>query len=184
MPFSIDNNTVVFIDNNAFDAYSNLRKYSTLTDKTQSLLLGKNGTVSLASIIKNYNNYYDTYVQPLNNKVKNDTRFCFYEGDTFKKYLNYIQKQAKENKADLNGVNIVFGVYDNDPALGEYANHQTLFFSPSVINGKSVFSLSQQDNFSFNFETDIIEFLPTKSDNLVSSSLSNELSGTPPFGIE
>lgn len=183
MPFSIDNNKVIFIDDNAFDAYSNLADYNALTDVAQSLLLSIDGNVSLATAIKNYNSYYDLYVEPLSNMVKNDSRFCFYEGNLFRNYLNYIKKQAKENKVDLNGVNIVYGVYDNSPALGEYANHQTLFLTPSITNGKSVFSLTKEAGFSFDFETNIIELSSLKSEDISSSSLSNEMGSSPPIGI-
>ncbi|WP_299256068.1 hypothetical protein [uncultured Aquimarina sp.] len=189
MPFSINNNQITFLDNNAFDKYSNITDLNSLTDKSQSLLLSTNGYISSAQTIEMYNNYYDTKVAPLYNVVANDSRICFYTKETFKNYITYIKRQAVDNNISLSGFNIVFGVYGDNPTLGrEFANHQTLFFAPTKTDTKSndnkSYNFNGESIINIDFSQNILEKIISKLDNVESSSLANEIAGAPPMGIE
>jgi len=185
MPFSIDNNTITFLDNTAFDKYSNVTDLTALTNTNQSLLLSTNGYISSADAIITYNTYYDTKVAPFSDIVKNDTRICYYKKGIFAEYIDFLKKQASINNITISGLNIVFGVYNNDVSLGEYANHQTLFLAPTALEAKS----NTNESYSFNGKQTLkLDFNKHTFDKIIEkgntgqSSTTNELSGTPPLG--
>lgn len=187
MPFSIDNNKVIFLDNNAFDKYSDLTIVDSLTDTEKSLVLNTNGYISVAKAIEMYNNYYDTEIISISTIVENDSRISFYRKGIFENYLNYIKNQAAEHNISISGLNLVFGAYGDNPTLGkEFANHQTLFFAPTQSdskNGNNVsYSLNGNEKVEINFNLKTLERIDSKNNNYEASSFANELAGSPPMG--
>ncbi|WP_024772284.1 hypothetical protein [Aquimarina macrocephali] len=184
--FTIENDKVKFLYENPFDDYSS----SIGSDnKVQSLILSNGGYISSKDAIVMYNNYYDKKVAPIEHIVEKDTRVCFYKQGIFENYLSYIKQQANNKGVNLNGVNLVFGVYDNSASLGEYANHQTLFFAPTIVsktknNTTISYTFNGNDMVSLDFNQNILSKIVAKSSNIASSSLANELNGSPPRGFE
>lgn len=179
--FSIDNGQITFLHGKTTDNHSTVAGTS---NTNESLLLSSNGFISSTDAIKMYNNYYDTKLVPISHLVANDSRICFYEKGVFTEYLEYIKKQATENKIALSGINIAFGVYDNDPSLGEYANHQTLFFTPTSSstksNTKQSYSIHGNQSIEINFNQNTFNKIYDKSNEPNESSVANELAGSPP----
>ncbi len=188
--FSIDNDKITFLHANPFDDYAKITNEVKLANTDQSLILSSKGYISSAKAINMYNTYYDTKVKPLSDVIKNDTRICFYKKGVFKNYLDYIKQQAVNNKINLSGLNMVFGVYGKDSSFGAYANHQTLFFAPTFSEAKSgnnntSYTLGADDEIiilDFN-KTNLEKTFSTRND-LQSTSLANELNGSPPRGDE
>jgi len=183
--FSFDNNELTYIYGDTFANYSSTTDTSNLTSTEESLILGANAYISSAEGIKMYNNYYDSKTKPIAHIIEKDTRVCMYEKGLFKDYLNYIKQQALNNKVNISGINIVFGVYGDNPTLGkDFANHQTLFFAPTELKNKNNFKTSYSFDgkkiIELDFNKNTLEKTFSKDNNIESSSIANELHGSPP----
>ena len=126
--FSLDNGKVTYLHRFAGEDYSTIKEYTGLHSLDESLLLSNEGYISSATAVQWYNNYFDTVTGPFTAVLKGDTRFVWYEKGEFEEYLSYV----KENSSNSVGINVIFGVKDNNELEGIYANRITLFFAPDT----------------------------------------------------
>ncbi|MGH1387655.1 hypothetical protein [Kordia sp.] len=127
----------------------------------ENLVLSTNGYVSFNEAVAMFNNYQSQYIQPFAKKVTKDyyTKAVWYSLDEFKGYFNYLKKKSAQYNLAITGVDVFFGVYNNDPSLELKSNAQTVFLAAStkqqtIVNvaGKSLQSLKQEDFFAKNEE--------------------------------
>jgi len=98
-------------------------------------------------------NLYSRRVRTINKEVGKDkkgkqfnaTRSLFYDLGELENYIAYIKKQSKTAKVTPSGIRIYFAVYPDDHVRDknntDYANRQTLFFSPTVeqvVDGNTI----------------------------------------------
>ncbi|QKX05099.1 hypothetical protein HN014_09265 [Aquimarina sp. TRL1] len=182
--FTIEQQQLRFLHTDPYDNYSLIASPDTETET--SLVLGTSGLVSTAETVAQYNRYYDTKVVPIADQVPHDTRICFYKKGIFSAYLDYLQQQAADNQITLDGVQVVFGVYDNTPEMGAMANHQTLFFAPTETGGKNKqtisYSIIESTKVILDFSQNTLSVPSHKTGDNQSSSIMNELNGSPPRG--
>ncbi len=185
--FSIDNDKITFLHASPFDNHAKINNEAKSATTNQSLILSSDGYISSAKAVTMYNNYYDSKLKPLTDVIENDTRICFYEKGVFKNYLTYIKQQAANNNINVSGINMVFGVYGKDASFGAYANHQTLFFAPTTSeaksqNNNSSYTLVDNKIIILDFSQTHLEKIVSKFNGLGSTSIANEVTGTPPMG--
>lgn len=143
--FSFDNGALSFIHRFPGENYSSITNFENKHSLEESLLLAPTGLISTADAITLYNNYYTFKTGPFTPIMPFDTRFIHYEKGEFEGFISYL----KYHKDDITGVNAIFGAKDDIPSEGLYANHTTLFFSPTHENTKMK-SLSCLDNLDCN----------------------------------
>ena len=106
--------------------------------------LKENHIISLNKAVKQYDKYSKQRVGILKDTLKkkykddkfSDTRTVWFDVETIRAYLAYIDKHAK----DAEGFQFYFGV-NSDKAIGESKNHQTFFVAPTiknVVDGKTI----------------------------------------------
>lgn len=168
--FSFENGKIIYLHRFAGEDYSTITDFTELQSTEESLILSNKGTISSAKAIQLYNNYYDVVTGPFNNIVDSDTRFVWYEKGEFEGYLTYL----KENCNDPSGVNIIFGVNNNNKAEGIYANRLTLFFAPTTsFENENIYDLNKN----------IWEYPETESNvSPMTCYFNRGSSGPPPYG--
>ena len=109
--------------------------------------------------VTQFNNYQTQYIQPFAKKVTKEyyTKAVWYSLNEFKEYFKYLKKKSTQYNLAITGVDVFFGVYDNDSSLALKSNAQTLSLMAStqkqaIVNvaEKSLYSLSQEDFFAKN----------------------------------
>jgi len=125
----------------------------------ENLVLSPNGYVSFNEAVTQFNNYQTQYILPFAKKVTKDyyTKAVWYSLNEFKEYFQYLKKKSTQYNLAIAGVDVFFGVYDNDSSLELKSNAQTLSLMAStqkqaIVNvaEKSLYSLSQEDFFAKN----------------------------------
>ncbi|AIY11792.1 hypothetical protein [Cellulophaga baltica] len=187
--FSLDNDEITFLHDNLMDKHMELKNPESFTSLKQSLILSSAGYLSSLEAINQYNNYYDHKLIALKEVIEYDTRICYYEKGVFENYLNYLNLKSEANTTKINGVNVVFSVYDDTSEYGIYANHQTIFFAPttdmdtdnlssknSITSFNSVYSLDFNND---SFETK--NFNSTQKEDEDSLILNKNNMGPPPY---
>ncbi|MCH2196668.1 hypothetical protein [Kordia sp.] len=120
----------------------------------ENLVLSPNGYVSFNEAVTQFNNYQTQYIQPFAKKVTKEyyTKAVWYSLNEFKEYFQYLKKKSTQYNLAITGVDVFFGVYDNDSSLALKSNAQTVFLTAStqkqsIVNstGKSLQSLSQEE---------------------------------------
>jgi len=164
--FSFDNGEITYIHRFAGEDYSTVTELDDLQSVEQSLLLSNSGYLSSAKAITLYNNYFDTVMKPFSDIVDSDTRYVWYDKGEFEGYILYLKKMYN----NLNGVNVIFGVKNNDEAEGIYANHLTLFFAPTISQCKDI----------QNFNEDLWEYPISKINSSSTTCFFNRGHGGPP----
>jgi len=107
-------------------------------------VLKKNHIITLNKAVKQYDKYSkqrvgllkDTLKKKYKDKKFSDTRTVWFDVETIRTYLAYIDKHAK----DAEGFQFYFGV-NSDKDSGDKKNHQTFFVAPTiknVIDGKTI----------------------------------------------
>ncbi|MEM6718772.1 MAG: hypothetical protein AAF611_05645 [Bacteroidota bacterium] len=93
------------------------------------------GIISIAEAVRLHETYAGERYQAANQLVdKNflDTQFVWFEYDRIKQYIGYLEAVEQKNTSNppISGIRVYFGAHDanND----EYANQQTVFFTPTV----------------------------------------------------
>ena len=129
--FSFDNGHVTYIHRFAGEKYSTVKDLHTLQSVEQSLVLGDSGKISTAKTITLYKNYHDAINAPFSDVVESDTRFVYYDKGEFEAYIDYLSNQSIDHGIKISGLNVIFGVKNNNASEGIYANHLTLFFAPT-----------------------------------------------------
>ncbi|KAB8151876.1 hypothetical protein EZY14_016945 [Kordia sp. TARA_039_SRF] len=128
----------------------------------ENLILSPNGYVSFNEAVTQFNNYQSQYIQPFAKKVTKDyyTKAVWYSLEEFKEYFSYLKKKSSQYNLAITGVDVFFGVYDNDSSLELKSNAQTLFLSASttqqtIVNteGKPLQHLSKEDLLSKNYDS-------------------------------
>lgn len=137
------------------------------------------------------------------------TRSLFYDLDSLKNYLAYINRISKKAGVEPTGLRFYFGVYADNYVRGNsraYAKRQTFFIAPTlpkkVGDTKRQVGYTISDDFKVEFLTDKIDLdsrtgsLQNKTklqeaglfnfsitiDDELNSTIGNEYSGTPPRG--
>lgn len=97
--------------------------------------------VPLDSAFNMYNTYSKTRsgilkdtLQKLYGEKFYDTRTVWFDIETLKEYIKYVEQKSRENNIDPQGFKICFGTYSNDKNLGDVANHQNVFLVPTTEN--------------------------------------------------
>jgi hypothetical protein len=130
-------------------------KLQSISQNDENLILSPNGYVSFNEATVAFNTYQTNYIQPFAKKVTKDyyTKAVWYSLEEFKGYFDYLQKKSKDHNLAITGVDVFFGVYNNDASLELKSNAQTLFMTASsqqqsIINIERI-SLKQftQDGF-------------------------------------
>ncbi|UOY05449.1 hypothetical protein L0P88_16015 [Muricauda sp. SCSIO 64092] len=176
--FSFDNGEITYLHRFAGENYSTETKLDRLQSPDQSLVLSSSGHISSARAIQLYNNYYDFVTGPFSETVEFDTRFVWYEKGEYEKYLTYLKTQSKEYDQELTGVNVIFASIDNSPLEGEYSNHLTLFFAPTIENNTTLLNLKSNERLDLTKET--WKFINSKNDFSQTSSMFNYGNSGPP----
>jgi len=86
-----------------------------------------------------YDNYTDKRIEITKDTLQSlygskfyDTRTVWFDIETLKEYIKYVEERSKENKIKPEGFKICFGAYSNNDSLGNKANHQNVFFVPTA----------------------------------------------------
>ncbi|WP_046745310.1 hypothetical protein [Kordia zhangzhouensis] len=123
----------------------------------ENLILSTTGYLSYNQATEMFNNYQTQYIQPFAKKVTKEyyTKAVWYSLDEFKGYINYLKKKSNQHNLAITGVDVFFGVYNNDPSLELKSNAQTVFMAASTqqhtivsTTGKSLQSITT-DEFIF-----------------------------------
>ena len=176
--FSIDHGEITYLHRFAGEDHSTITDFTQLQSKEESLILSNNGPISSAEAIQLYNNYYDFVTGPFSETVEFDTRFVWYEKGEYEEYLTYLKTQSKEYNQELTGVNVIFASIDNSPLEGEYSNHLTLFFAPTIENNTTLLNLKSKERLDLTKET--WKFINSKNDFSQTSSMFNYGNSGPP----
>lgn len=138
-------------------------KPQTNSQNDENLVLSPNGYVSFNEAVLLFNNYQTQYIQPFAKKVTKEyyTKAVWYSLDEFKGYINYLKKKSDKHKLAITGIDVFFGVYNNDARLELKSNAQTVFLTAStqqqaIVNAsrKSLLSLTQEGFFAKENEND------------------------------
>ncbi|WP_430408622.1 hypothetical protein [Kordia sp.] len=99
----------------------------------ENLVLSPNGYLSFNEATALFNNYQTQYIQPVAKKVTKDyyTKAVWYSFEEIKGYINYLKKKSVDHNLAITGVNVFFGVYNNDLSLELKSNAQTIFLTAS-----------------------------------------------------
>ncbi len=100
-----------------------------------------------------YDNYSKNRINIINDSLQvlfgnefHDTRTVWFNIETLKEYIKYVEQTSAKNKVTPQGLKICFGVYDNDSNLGKKANHQNIFFVPTTEkNGRQAAYTIQEE---------------------------------------
>ncbi|MEO1485925.1 MAG: hypothetical protein AAFU57_09265 [Bacteroidota bacterium] len=154
--FTIEDDEIIFLHAYPGDKHSNLPESSLSAQNfSNSLVLGSQGYLASKDVITMYNRYYDLEVGPYTDKIEWDTRLVYYFPGEFEGYLSYLkQNDISNDEIEISGINAIYAAYDNDPAEGIYANHVTLFFTPtdaSTGNEISFSGFNLENTFSFDY---------------------------------
>lgn len=126
----------------------------------ENLILGTDGFISFNEAVALFNEYQNNIIQPFAKQAKRPfyTRAVWYSLKEFKDYFSYLRKQSKLHNLNISGIDVFFGVYDENPSLGLKSNAETIFMTASVQNRSIVNtkSLSFEDisSESFFFKND------------------------------
>jgi len=96
----------------------------------------KNHIITLNEAVKQYDKYSkqrisilkDTLKKKYNDNNFNDTRTVWFDIQTIKTYIKYIE----DNSSEAEGLQFYFGV--NPDKIGKQKNHQTFFIAPTIQN--------------------------------------------------
>lgn len=121
----------------------------------ENLILWPNGFISFNEATVLFNNYQTQYIQPFAKKVTKDyyTKAVWYSLEEFKQYISFLQKKSMQYNLAITGVDVFFGVYDNDASLELKSNAQTVFLAAStnkqtIVNtAKKSLQILTQDEF-------------------------------------
>jgi hypothetical protein len=64
-----------------------------------------------------------------------DTREVWFQIDSLKKYLAYVEKLSKDSGVEITGFNFISAAYPNQPKYGKQKNYQTLILNPTTTKG-------------------------------------------------
>ncbi len=66
-----------------------------------------------------------------------DTHTNWYQIDSLKKYLAYVEKLSQDSGVEITGINIMSAAYPNKSSFGDEKNYQTLIFNPTTNKGNN-----------------------------------------------
>lgn len=87
----------------------------------------------MASMLRKYKNTREGVLK--NALGFEDTREVWFQIDSLKKYIAYIEKKSKESGVKITGINIMSSVYPKDPIFGNQQGYQTLILNPTTKKG-------------------------------------------------
>lgn len=144
---SLDYQESFTIENGQFLTFTHINQSLQLRTSSQNdenLVLSTNGYLSFNEAVTLFNTYETNYIQPFAVKVAKEfyTKAVWYSLDEIKGYINYLKKKSNEYNLAITGIDVFFGVYDNDSNLELKSNAQTLFLAAStqkhtIINTQS-----------------------------------------------
>ncbi|MBC8756333.1 hypothetical protein H2O64_16785 [Kordia sp. YSTF-M3] len=159
---SLDYQESFTIENGEFLTFKHVDPSLKLQNSSQNdenLILSPNGYLSFNEATNMFNNYQTQYISTFAKKVTKDyyTKAVWYSLEEFKDYFAYLQKKSKDHNLAITGVDVFFGVYNNDPSLELKSNAQTLFMSASTqqqtiinIKGKPLKQFTEEGFFAKN----------------------------------
>lgn len=177
----LDYHEAFTIENDQFLTFTQIAtKLNSINDSQNDadLILSTNGYLSFNEAIELFNNYENQYIEPFAKKVKKEyyTKAIWYSFKEIKGYINYLKTKSTDHNLSITGVNIFFGVYNNDPSLELKSNTQTLFFTASTQQG-SIMNIKGETLQSFIQKT----FFSKENDHDTNGSLNfNEAEAAPP----
>ncbi|WP_298421646.1 hypothetical protein [uncultured Kordia sp.] len=144
----------------------------------QNIMLSPNGYLSYNEAVELFNNYESQYITPFAAKVTKDyyTKAVWYSFQEIKGYISYLKKKSATSNLAITGIDVFFGVYNNDPNLELKSNTQTVFLTAStqqqsIINTKG-------EKFKNFIKTELS--LKETNDNEGESLIFNEGNASPP----
>ncbi|QHI35263.1 hypothetical protein IMCC3317_06090 [Kordia antarctica] len=173
------------IENGKFLTYKHINSSLKLQNSSQNdenLVLSTNGYLSFNEAVTLFNTYQTQYIQPFQAKVKKDyyTKAVWYSLEEIKGYIDYLKKKSTNHNLAITGIDVFFGVYNNDASLELKSNAQTVFLAASTqrqtiinVEGESLKGFAQNS------------FIAKESDENMDGSLTfniGELSPPPPRG--
>ena len=66
-----------------------------------------------------------------------DTREVWFQIDSLKKYLAYVEKLSNESGVEITGFNFISAAYPNKEVYGKEKNYQTLILNPTTTKGNN-----------------------------------------------
>ena len=125
------------INNGQFFAIEQIKDMITLDNSiaaatNESLLLSPEGTISNATAINMFNNYYTTRVKNIPQVDGFDTKAVWYSIEQWREYIAYVEQETSKIGQTVSGFQLVFSSYEDNKALGIQANKQTIFLTPTT----------------------------------------------------
>lgn len=148
------------IENGEFLTFKHVDTSLKLRNNSQNdenLVLSPNGYISFNEATRLFNNYQAQYIETIAKKVTKDyyTKAVWYSFEEINQYINYLKKKSNDHNLSITGVNVFFGVYNNDSNLELKSNAQTIFLTASsqqqsIINikGETLQSFTQDGFFA------------------------------------
>ena len=111
-------------------------KLQNSSQNDENLILSTNGYISFNEAVTMFNTYQTSYIETIMTKVSKDfyTKAVWYSLDEINGYISYVEKKSKEHQLNITGIDVFFGVYDNNPNLELKSNAQTLFLTANTQN--------------------------------------------------
>ncbi|WP_298421644.1 hypothetical protein [uncultured Kordia sp.] len=148
------------IENGQFLTFKQINtklKIQVSSQNDENLILSTDGYLSFNEATHLFNNYQTNYIQPFAAKVTKEyyTKAVWYSLEEIKGYIKYLKKKSNDHKLAITGINVFFGVYNNDTSLELKSNAQTLFLSASTgkqsiinVKGETLQSYTQDGFFA------------------------------------
>lgn len=100
----------------------------------ENLILSPTGYLSFNEATIAFNSYEDAFIAPFAAKVTKEyyTKAVWYSLEEIKGYITYLKKKSIDHNLAITGIDVFFGVYNNDKRLEIKSNAQTLFLTAST----------------------------------------------------
>ncbi|WP_430408623.1 hypothetical protein [Kordia sp.] len=156
---SLDYQESFTVENGQFLTFKHIDcslKLKNNSQNDENIVLSPNGYLSFNDATRLFNQYQTQYIEPFQAKVTKEyyTKAVWYSLAEIKGYINYLKKKSNEHNLSITGIDVFFGVYNNDSSLELKSNAQTVFLTASsrqqsIINfkNKSLQSFIQNDFF-------------------------------------
>ncbi|WP_046745311.1 hypothetical protein [Kordia zhangzhouensis] len=152
------------IENGQFLTFKHIEPNLTKKDASfndENLILSPKGYLSYNEAVTLFNEYQTQYIGPFAAKVKRDyyTKAVWYSLSEIKEYVAYLKKRNQDYNLAITGIDVFFGVYNEDERLELKSNAQTVFLTAStqqqtIINTKGTFLKNFIQNGFFAKESD------------------------------
>jgi len=114
------------------------QKYFEVDEKARTEMISQ--IIPLKDAVDSYKDYGKNRIKILKDTLKvkygkgfNDTRTVWFDIETIKQYLIYIEEKSKEAGVEPQGIQFYFTV-NSEKSEGKKKNHQTFFIAPTKTN--------------------------------------------------